>query len=94
MTKITNYIFTIIGTITIAFLSACLCSCAGGFSYAADQESENHIEVLKQSGPYRHDTERFNIHSVANAKRAAVIREYFQLDTLYDDSAREKEFEG
>lgn len=87
MAKITNYIYTIVGTITVAFLSACLCSCTGCFSYAADQECENHIEVLKQSGPYRHDTERFNIHSVANPKRAAVIREYFQLDTLYDDSA-------
>lgn len=50
-------------------------------------EQGNPIDILKQSGQYSKDARTFNIHSVADPARAAEIREYFQLDTLYADTA-------
>ena len=47
----------------------------------------SHIEILKASGPYCEDKTEFNIHPVIDSKRAAKIREYFKLDTLYDVTA-------
>ncbi len=48
----------------------------------ANADQGNHIDILKQSKPYCKDKRKFNIHAVGNPKRAAEIREYFQLDTL------------
>ena len=45
------------------------------------------IRSLKKSGPYVQDTLTFHIQSVPDSAKAAEIREYFQLDTLYDASA-------
>ena len=45
------------------------------------------LRSLKKSGPYVHDSLTFNIKSVPDSAKAAEIREYFQLDTLYDASA-------
>lgn len=53
---------------------------------SANAEQGSHIDILKQSEPYSKDARAFNIHSVADSSRAAVIREYFQLDTLYVDT--------
>lgn len=52
----------------------------------ANADQGNHIDILKQSKPYGKDQRKFNIHAVGNPKRAAEIREYFQLDTLYADT--------
>ena len=45
------------------------------------------IRSLKKSGPYVQDTLTFHIKSVPDSAKAAEIRGYFQLDTLYDASA-------
>ena len=45
------------------------------------------LRSLKKSRPYVHDTLTFHIQSVPDSAKAAKIREYFQLDTLYDASA-------
>lgn len=49
-------------------------------------EQGSHIDILKQSEPYCKDRRKFNIHTVNNPKRAAEIRNFFQLDTLYADT--------
>lgn len=54
---------------------------------SANTEQCNYIEILQQSGHYHNDSRSFNIHSVADSTRAAEIRNYFQLDTLYDEKA-------
>lgn len=48
---------------------------------------ESNIDILRLAGPYGHDSRSFNIRPVADSARAAQIREYFQLDTLYDEAA-------
>lgn len=53
----------------------------------ARDDQGNHIDILKQSEPYCKDQRTFNIHAVGNPQRAAEIRDYFQLDTLYADTA-------
>ena len=45
------------------------------------------IRALKTSGPYLKDTMIFSINAVRDSVRAAEIRGYFCLDTLYDASA-------
>ncbi|MDO5321914.1 MAG: transglutaminase-like domain-containing protein [Bacteroidia bacterium] len=62
-------------------LTTCLAQCS------ANAGQGNHIVDLQQSGPYHKDSRAFNIHSIADSARAAEIREYFQLDTLYAETA-------
>lgn len=52
----------------------------------ANAEQESHVDILKHSGQYSKDARSFNIHSVADPTRAAEIKEYFHLDTLYTDT--------
>ena len=48
---------------------------------------EGFLRALRKSGPYVHDTETFHIQAVPDSAKAAEIREYFQLDTLYGADA-------
>lgn len=59
-----------------------LISCTGG-----NPEPGSHIDALKSSGPYCQDKREFNIHPVTDPARAAEIRDYFHLDTLFDQGA-------
>lgn len=63
-------------TIALSFTQCCV-----------RDDQGNHIDILRQSEPYCKDQRTFNIHAVGNSKRAAEIRDYFQLDTLYADTA-------
>ena len=45
------------------------------------------LRALKTSGPYVQDTVTFHIQSVPDSAKAAEIRAYFQLDTLFDADA-------
>lgn len=51
------------------------------------KSDDSHIETLKMSGSYHSDRRTFNIHPVIAEDRAAEIRDYFQLDTLYGEKA-------
>lgn len=66
-----------LATISYFLIMAFLC-----MQCDANADQGNHIDILKQSKPYCKDKREFNIHAVGNPKRAAEIREYFQLDTL------------
>ena len=86
--NILRNIFAVIGLILTIALVIILCSDEyASIRGGANQEPASHIETLKLSGPYGKGKVNFNIHPVINAERAAEIKEYFQLDTLYDGTA-------
>ncbi len=86
--NILRNIFAVIGLILTIALVIILCSDEyASIRSGANQEPASHIETLKLSGPYGKDKVKFNIHPVINAEWAAEIKEYFQLDTLYDGTA-------
>lgn len=86
--NIARNIFAVIGLILTITLIIILSSdeyyAIRGKAY---QKSASHIETLKLSGSYGKDRIGFNIHPVIDPARAAEIREYFKLDTLYDGTA-------
>ena len=45
------------------------------------------VELLRNSGPYEKDTTAFQMLIIQDPVRAKEIRDYFQLDTLYDADA-------
>ena len=83
--NVTRNIFAVIGIIFTVAFSYVLCS--GRYDLGGRPESDNHIDVLKSSGAYCPDATEFNIHPDTDPARAAEIREYFQLDTLYNEGA-------
>ena len=86
--NVARNIFAVIGLVLSIGLVIVLCS--GEYKAirsGARQESASHIETLKSSAPYGRDKTKFNIHPVIDPERAAEIRDYFQLDTLYDEAA-------
>ena len=48
---------------------------------------DERVELLKASGPYASDTTSFEMTIVQDEARAKEIRDYFQLDTLYNNDA-------
>lgn len=48
---------------------------------------DERVELLKASGAYASDTTNFEMTIVQNEARAKEIRDYFQLDTLYNNDA-------
>lgn len=80
-------IFAVIGLVFSILLIYVLCSGRYDLEKSDANEQVSHIETLKMSGPYCRDKVKFNIHPVIDSERAAEIREYFQLDTLYDETA-------
>lgn len=67
-------------------ISSCLAMAVSWVQCSANTEQGSHIDILKQSEQYSKDERAFNIHPVADPARAAEIRGYFQLDTLYADT--------
>ena len=56
-------------------------------SYNALGLYEERADSLRNAAPYVADTTQFHIRSVQDSARAAEIRAYFRLDTLYDANA-------
>ena len=46
-----------------------------------------YVELLRKSGPFEKDTAAFEMKILQDTVRAKEIRDYFQLDTLYDADA-------
>lgn len=70
---------------TIAAIGCCSAMAWSCIRCTTNTEQYSHIDLLKQSGQYSPDKRAFNIHSEPEPARATEIREYFKLDTLYDD---------
>ena len=49
----------------------------------ADKQYYEYVEDLRNSGPYVADTANLDMKITIDSLRAAEIKEYFQLDTLY-----------
>ena len=85
--NIARNIFAVIGLAFTVLLIYVLCSGRYDLGRGIGKEQVGHIETLKLAGPYCKDKLEFNIRPVVDPARAAEIREYFQLDTLYDETA-------
>lgn len=71
---------------TIAAIGCYLAMAWSCIRCTTNTEQYSHIDLLKQSEQYSSDKRAFNIHSESDPARATEIREYFKLDTLYDDT--------
>ena len=91
MRKVFNIFRNIFAFFGVLFVAIFVLAATGVFDVTIDLSYEYNLKgflrSLKKSGPYVQDTLTFHIQSVPDAARAAEIREYFQLDTLYDASA-------
>ena len=89
MKKIFNILRNIFAIFGILFVTIFVLAAIGVLDVTIDSESNlnGFVRSLKKSGPYVQDTLTFHIQSVPDSAKAAKIREYFQLDTLYDASA-------
>ena len=83
------YLFALIGLLTVLFL---ITVNKVGYSIGlniADKKYNEYVELLRNSGPYVADTANLDMKITIDSLRAAEIKEYFQLDTLYSaDGAR------
>ena len=91
MKKVFNILRHIFAFFGVLFVAIFILAAVGVFDVTIDLSYEYNLNgflrSLKKSGPYVQDTLTFHIQSVPDSARAAKIREYFQLDTLYDASA-------
>ena len=85
--NIAKIIFAVIGLVFTILLAYVLCSGKYDLGRGKNKNQVNYIETLKLSGPYCKDKVKFNIHPIIDSERAAEIRDYFQLDTLYEETA-------
>ena len=90
--KTTVYVFAVIGLLTVLFL---ITVNKVGYSIGlniADKQYNEYVEGLRNSGPYVAETANLDMKITIDSLRAAEIKEYFQLDTLYsaDDDTWDK----
>jgi hypothetical protein len=91
MKKVFNILRNILAFFGVLFVAIFILAATGVFDVSIDLSYEHNLNgflrSLKKSGPYVQDTLTFHIQSVPDSAKAAKIREYFQLDTLYEASA-------
>jgi hypothetical protein len=91
MRKVFNIFRNIFAFFGVLFVTIFVLAATGVFDVTIDLSYEYNLNgflrSLKKSGPYVNDTLTFHIQSVPDSAKAAKIREYFQLDTLYEASA-------
>lgn len=85
--KLIVYLLAAIGALTVFFLIAVN---KVGYSLElniADEQYEEYVDLLRNSGPYKADAANLDMKITIDSLRAAQIKEYFQLDTLYSADA-------
>ncbi|MBP3290189.1 MAG: hypothetical protein J6L75_04395, partial [Alistipes sp.] len=85
--KLIVYLLAVIGALTVFFLIAVN---KVGYSIElniANEQYDEYVGLLRDSGPYKVDTTDLNMRITIDQLRAAQIKEYFQLDTLYSADA-------
>ena len=91
MKKLFNILRNIFAILGVLFVALVVYAVADDLEINIDRSYQSSLDrflhSLKKSRPYVHDTLTFHIQSVPDSAKAAEIREYFQLDTLYDASA-------
>ena len=85
------YLLAVIGALTVAFIifinSSKLYYVSVNFNESNLARFEERVELLRTCGAYSPDSTFVDIEYVKDSVRAKEIRDYFQLDTLYDASA-------
>ena len=77
------YLLAVIGAITLLFLIA-INKCGYSVEFnIADKQYDKYVAELRNSGQYVADTFNHDMKITIDSLRAAEIKEYFQLDTLY-----------
>ena len=91
MKKLFNILRNIFAILGVLFVALVVYAVAEDLEVNIDRSYQSSLDgflrSLKKSRPYVQDTLTFHIQSVPDSSKAAEIREYFQLDTLYDASA-------
>ncbi|MBR6759950.1 MAG: transglutaminase domain-containing protein [Alistipes sp.] len=85
--KLIVYLLAAIGALTVFFLIAVN---KVGYSIElniANEQYEEYVDLLRNSGPYKADAANLDMKITIDQLRAAQIKEYFQLDTLYSADA-------
>ena len=89
--KIFVGILAVIGALTVAFIifinTSKLYYVSINFNESNLARFEERVELLRTCGAYSPDSTFVDIEYVKDSVRAKEIRDYFQLDTLYDASA-------
>ena len=85
--KMIVYLLAVIGV-----LAVCLLIAVNKLGYSlelniADEQYEEYVDLLRNSGPYKVDAANLDMKITIDSLRAAQIKEYFQLDTLYSADA-------
>lgn len=85
--KLIVYLLAVIGV-----LAVCLLIAVNKLGYSlelniADEQYEEYVDLLRNSGPYKADAANLDMKITIDQLRAAQIKEYFQLDTLYSADA-------
>lgn len=85
--KLIVYLLAVIGV-----LAVCLLIAVNKLGYSlelniADEQYEEYVDLLRNSGPYKADAANLDMKIAIDQLRAAQIKEYFQLDTLYSADA-------
>ena len=93
MKKVLKVIWGIFAVIGILFTASYLCIrlTYGKFFISIHQKYEarfdEFVDLLRSSGPYEKDTTSFEMTVLQDSARAKEIRDYFQLEQLYDADA-------
>ena len=85
--KLIVYLFAALGALTVFFLIA-----VNKLGYSielniANEQYGEYVDLLRNSGPYKVDVANLDMKITIDTLRAAQIKEYFQLDTLYSADA-------
>ena len=85
--KLIVYLLAVIGV-----LAVCLLIAVNKLGYSlelniADEQYEEYVDLLRNSGPYKAAAANLDMKITIDQLRAAQIKEYFQLDTLYSADA-------
>ena len=85
--KLIVYLLAVLGV-----LAVCLLIAVNKLGYSlelniADEQYEEYVDLLRNSGPYKADAANLDMKITIDQLRAAQIKEYFQLDTLYSADA-------
>ena len=80
--------FAVIGILTTAgILYAGFANYSISINRFPGKSLDEYVQLLRTSGPLEKDTIEFEMKIIQDTVRAKEIREYFQLDTLYDANA-------
>ena len=81
-------IFAVIGILSTAFILSLLDGKQSiSFRPTYKAQFDTYVDLLRTSGPFEQDTASFGIKIIQDSVRAKEIRDYFQLDALYDADA-------